>query len=326
MKSRNPRTALLVLALFAGAGASNLQAQSGRISGRVTSQDTTEALEGARVMLVGTTLIETTNREGRYSFRSVPPGQQQVRVLRIGYRSQTRTATLAPNEAITVDFGLTAEPVTIDEMVVTATGEQRKLEVANAVSTIDAARVVEEAPIAEFGNLISGRAAGVQVLKSGGTTGTGTRIRIRGSNSISLSNEPLFYIDGVRMESGSTSSTLDIGGFGQGGGAGPSRINDLNPEDIEDIEIVKGPAAATLYGIQASNGVVRITTKRGRTGRPRWNMYIEQGAVTDHNTYPLNYHGRDTTGSAPRPRWISTPRWKTRRRGHSRPGTGSSMA
>jgi TonB-linked SusC/RagA family outer membrane protein len=297
MRSRNPRTVLLTLALVTGALIPSLQAQAGRISGQVTDQSTAEPLEGARVMLVGTTLIETTNREGRYNFRSVPSGQQQVRVLRIGYRSQTRPATLAASETIVVDFGLTAEPVTLDEMVVTATGEQRKLEVANAVSTIDAARVVEEAPIAEFGNLISGRAAGVQVLKSGGTTGTGSRIRIRGSNSISLSNEPLYYIDGVRMESGSTSSTLDIGGFGQGGGAGPSRINDLNPEDIEDIEVVKGPAAATLYGIQASNGVVRITTKRGRTGRPRWNMYIEQGAVTDHNTYPLNYMGRDTTGS-----------------------------
>ncbi len=79
------------------------------------------------------------------------------------------------------------------------------------------------------------------------------------------------------MESGATSSTLDIGGFGQGVGAAPSRINDLNPDDIESIEIVKGPAAATLYGIQASNGVVRITTKRGRAGRPRWNLLHRDG-------------------------------------------------
>jgi TonB-dependent SusC/RagA subfamily outer membrane receptor len=97
------------------------------------------------------------------------------------------------------------------------------------------------------------------------------------------------------MESGATSSTLDIGGFGQGVGAAPSRINDINPEDIESIEIVKGPAAATLYGIQASNGVVRITTKKGRAGRARWNLYTELGAVDDHNTYPINFNGRDNT-------------------------------
>ena len=183
----------------------------------------------------------------------------------------------------------------LDEIVTTATGEQRKLEVGNAVATIDAARIAEESPITEFGNLLSGRAAGVQVQKSGGTTGTGTRIRIRGSNSVSLSNEPLYYVDGIRMESGASSATLDIGGFGQGAGAAPSRINDLNPEDIESIEIVKGPAAATLYGIQASNGVVRITTKQGRAGRARWNLYAEIGAVHDQNTYPINFNGRDST-------------------------------
>ncbi len=197
-----------------------------------------------------------------------------MRVLRVGYRPATERANVAPGEAAALDFALTGAPVQLDEIVTTATGEQRKLEIANAVTTIDVARVAEQAPITEFGNLISGRAAGVQVLKSGGTTGTGTRIRIRGSNSISLSNEPLYYIDGIRMESNPSSSTLDIGGFGAGlGQQGPSRINDLNPGRHRIIEIVKGPAAATLYGIQASNGVVRITTKRGVAGPARWNVY-----------------------------------------------------
>ena len=94
---------------------------------------------------------------------------------------------------------------------------------ANAVSTIDVASIAAEQPITQMADLISGRAAGVQVLKSAGTTGSGTRIRIRGSNSISLSNEPLYYIDGIRMESSASSSTLDIGGFGAGtpGPTGP---------------------------------------------------------------------------------------------------------
>ena len=142
---------------------------------------------------------------------------------------------------------------------------------------------------------IFGSRPGPSQMISSGTTGTGTRIRIRGSNSISLSNEPLYYLDGIRLESNPTSSTLDIGGFGSGIGAGPSRINDLNPDDIQDIEIVKGPAAATLYGIQASNGVVRVSTKRGVAGPPRWSFFSELGAVSDNNTYPLNYYGRDTT-------------------------------
>jgi TonB-linked SusC/RagA family outer membrane protein len=271
------------------------EAQQGSIGGVVSDEATGQPLEAARVVLTGPNRIETTNQEGRYQFRNVPAGSYGVRVLRLGYRPATDTANVAPGESVALDIALNGAPVQLDEIVTTATGQQRKLEVANAVSTIDAARVAEESPISEFGNLLSGRAAGVQVQKTGGTTGTGTRIRIRGSNSVSLSNEPLYYIDGVRMESGATSSSLDIGGFGQGVGAAPSRINDLNPEDIESIEIVKGPAAATLYGIQASNGVVRITTKRGRAGRARWNLYSEAGAVRDHNTYPINFNGRDDT-------------------------------
>jgi TonB-linked SusC/RagA family outer membrane protein len=284
-----------VVCALALAAVSLAEAQQSSVGGVVTDEATGQPLEAARVLLTGANRIEATNQEGRYLFRNVAPGSYAVRVLRLGYRPATDSANVAPGEAVALDFALTGAPVQLDEIVTTATGEQRKLEVGNVVATIDAARITEESPIAEFGNLLSGRAAGVQVQKSGGTTGTGTRIRIRGSNSVSLSNEPLYYIDGIRMESGASSGTLDIGGFGQGAGAAPSRINDLNPEDIESIEIVKGPAAATLYGIQASNGVVRITTKRGRAGKARWNLYSELGAVRDHNTYPINFNGRDST-------------------------------
>ena len=284
---------LLLVGLAAAARPAG--AQQGTVGGLVTDESTGTPLEGARVLLAGPNRVETTNGEGRFAFRGVPAGNYTLRVLRLGYKPATAEAAVAPGETVDLTVAMTAAPVQLDEIVSTATGDQRKLEVGNAITTIDVARVAEEAPITEFSNLLSGRAAGVQVQKSGGTTGTGTRIRIRGSNSVSLSNEPLYYIDGIRMESGATSSTLDIGGFGQGVGAAPSRINDINPEDIESIEIVKGPAAATLYGIQASNGVVRITTKRGRAGRARWNLYTELGAVDDHNTYPINFNGRDNT-------------------------------
>jgi TonB-linked SusC/RagA family outer membrane protein len=295
MRQRIFGAGLALGALALGLWTAPAAAQQGAIEGAVTDQATGQALEAARVVITGTNRIETTNREGRYRFRGLGAGSYQVRVLRLGFKPVIDSAHVAPGETVALDFAMEPAPVQLDEIVTTATGEQRKLEVANAVSTIDAAKVAEEAPITEFGNLISGRAAGVQVLKSGGTTGTGTRIRIRGSNSISLSNEPLYYIDGVRMESNSSSLSLDISG-GVGGGA-TSRINDLNPDDIESIEIVKGPAAATLYGIQASNGVVRITTKRGTAGKPRWNLFTEAGAVHDNNTYPLNFFGRDTTAA-----------------------------
>lgn len=288
----------LGLALLLGLAAAwprTALAQQARINGLISDSVTGAGLEGARVMLVGTSLIEVTDRDGRYGFRSVASGNYQLRVLRVGYEPQLRTVAVAPGETGELNFALTPSAIQLDEIVVTASGEQRKLEVSNSSVTIDAAKVTAEAPITEIGNLISGRAAGVQVLKTGGTTGTGTRIRIRGSNSVSLSNEPLYYIDGIRMESNPSSLSLDVGGGIPGGKT--SRINDLNPDDIESIEIVKGPAAATLYGIQASNGVVRITTKRGAAGRPRWNLFVEQGAVDDRNTYPINWTGKDNTGS-----------------------------
>jgi TonB-linked SusC/RagA family outer membrane protein len=294
IRQRFLRVPLLIGGLGFSASAAAL-AQQGAVGGQVVDASGGAPLEAARVILTGPNRIESTNRDGRFLFREVAPGSYQVRVLRLGYKPDTATASVGPGETVALTFSLNAAPVQLDEIVSTATGEQRKLEVANAVSSIDAARVAEESPIAEFGNLLSGRAAGVQVLKSGGATGTGTRIRVRGSNSISLSNEPLYYIDGIRMESSSSSLSLDVGG-GIGGGA-TSRINDLNPDDIESIEIVKGPAAATLYGIQASNGVVRITTKRGSAGKARWNLFTEAGGVHDNNKYPLNFFGRDTTAA-----------------------------
>jgi TonB-linked SusC/RagA family outer membrane protein len=262
------------------------QAQQGTITGTVSDQATGGPLENARVILVGPNRIEATSREGHFTFRGVAPGNYQVRALRLGYRPATDSAAVAPGEAVTMDFALTLAPVQLDEIVTTATGQQSRLEIGNSVATIAASQVAEEAPITEFGDLISGRAAGVQVLKSSGATGTGTKIRIRGSNSVSLSNEPLYYIDGVRMDATPDGYAYNIGG------QSTSRINDLNPDDIENIEIVKGPSAATLYGIQAANGVVLITTRRGAAGKARWNAFVEQGVVTDQNTYRTNYFGR----------------------------------
>ena len=202
MRQRVFGAGLVLGALALGVRAAPVAAQQSGIQGTVTDQATGQALEAARVMLTGTNRIETTNRDGKYHFREIAEGSYQVRVLRLGFKPVTDSAHVAPGETVTLDFAMEPAPVQLDEIVSTVTGEQRKLELGNAVSTIDAAKITEEAPITEFGNLLSGRAAGVTVQKTGGTTGSGTRIRIRGSNSVSLSNEPLYYIDGIRMESG----------------------------------------------------------------------------------------------------------------------------
>ena len=132
--------------------------------------------------------------------------------------------------------------------------------------------------------LLVGQAPGVQVLP-GNETGTGARIRIRGVNSITLANDPIYIIDGVRMTSSNGSQSGNI----FTGGAVQSRAEDINPDEIENIEIVKGPSAATLYGTDAANGVVVITTKRGRAGDTRYHVTAESGVITDDNTYPTAY-------------------------------------
>ena len=257
----------------------------GIVTGQVVDANSRQPLSGAQIVVDGTTIGGLTNAQGRYRLQNIPVGPQQVRAILIGFEPVTLSVTITAGEATVADFELTQSAITLDAVVVTAVGQQRKRELGNTVATVAAAEVVEVAPINSMSDLIQGRSAGVTVFNSAGSVGMGSRIRIRGSNSISLSNEPLVYVDGVRIDNSN-------GGVGLGGQE-PSRLDDINPEDIESIEIVKGPAAATLYGTEAANGVIRITTKRGRAGQTQWSFWVEQGAVQERNTYPLNYAGLD---------------------------------
>ena len=277
------RHSLLALGLLSGlAGA--LAAQGGIISGRVTDQADGRPLVGARVVVMGTSFTTSTNAEGRYRIPGVPAGAQQVRASQIGYASGTKPVTVTDQGTATVDFTLALTPFSLDEVVVTATGDLAKREVGNAVSTVDAAPLVASTAISNVNDLLVAKAPGVQVLP-GSTTGTGGRVRIRGNSSLSLSNNPIYVIDGIRMTSDVNSMSIGIGG------SSPSRVNDLNPEDIESIDVVRGPSASSLYGTDAANGVIVIKTKKGKAGRPVWNGYIEQGFIRDENKYPDAYRG-----------------------------------
>jgi TonB-linked SusC/RagA family outer membrane protein len=195
--------------------------------------------------------------------------------------------TVSASTPAVADVALTQAAFSLAAVVTTVTGQQRKVELANATSQIAVADKIAELPVSNVGQLLSGRSAGVQVV-SAGATGAGSRIRIRGQSSLSLSNDPVVIIDGVRMTAATGSSSIGVGG------SAPSRLDDLNPEEIENIEVIKGPSAATLYGTEAANGVINITTKRGKAGATRWNFYTENGRITDPNSYPLMYYGWGT--------------------------------
>jgi TonB-linked SusC/RagA family outer membrane protein len=284
--------AIAVLALFV---ALPLAAQTGTLVGRITDRASGQPVPTGRIQVVQAGQVAAANFEGRYRVSGLAPGNYDVRVIAVGYAAERQTVVIAAGQTATLDFTLSQIPYTIEDIVTTATGEQRRLELGHTVGVIRADSLASLDVITNMSSLLQARTAGVSILPSAGSTGAGTRIRIRGANSLSLSNEPIIFIDGVKVNSSPASSSLGTGG------QSPSRLNDINPDEIESIEVVKGPSAATLYGTEAANGVIRIQTKRGRAGTPRWNTYIEAGKLSDPNNYLNNYRaiGRTITGGVP---------------------------
>ncbi|HEY4306301.1 MAG TPA: TonB-dependent receptor plug domain-containing protein, partial [Gemmatimonadaceae bacterium] len=251
------------------------------VTGRVTEAATGAPIPDARVAVIGTGLTASTNGEGRYTIRNAPVGTVEVRVLRVGFQEMKKSVQTANDQTATLDFAMTQAVLQLADVVTTATGETRRVELGNAVSNVEVGQISEQQTVRNMSDVLNARVAGVSV-ESGMQAGVGSRIRIRGSNSVSLDNAPIYIVDGVRMTS-QTSFAYSLGS------AQPTRVDDINPDDIESIEIVKGPSAATLYGTAASNGVVLITTKKGKAGKPQWTTFIEGGVLVDRaNNYPTN--------------------------------------
>jgi TonB-linked SusC/RagA family outer membrane protein len=288
---------IVTLALGTGAAPALVLAQGaagggGIITGRVTDAASGQPLPAAQVTLVGTTRGAASGDDGRYRLAAVPAGSYQVRVLRIGYQAVTRPVTVSAGQTVTLDVALTGTAVSLDQVVVTATGDAvRRREQGNAVASIQPSAEVLAAAV-NITDVLNSRTPGVQVQSSSGTTGAGSRVRIRGASSLSLVNEPLLVVDGIRANNEVGNRAVVGGGVGTNigtGGQAVSRLNDINPEDIESIEIVKGPAGVALYGTAAANGVIQITTKKGRAGRTRWNAYGETGRLDQIVELPAGY-------------------------------------
>ncbi len=275
---RWPATALLVL--LPGAA----MAQTGIIVGKVTDVATKQPIAEARIVLSAGTAVTQTNQDGEYRLVNVRPGSVIVAAFRLGYKTKADTVRVASGETVTANFAMAANLVTLSELVITGTaGNQERKAQAALVASVSAADVIKDSPITSVANLLQSRVPGVALSSQSGTAGTATTIRIRGASSINLSNQPLLFIDGVRINEGQIAS-------GQSGQV-YDRMNDINPEEIESIEVVKGPAAATLYGADASAGVIQIITKKGRAGSNSFqqNLRIEQGSSDANYTPPNNY-------------------------------------
>ena len=242
------------------------------ITGVVTDEQSGQPLPGVQVSIIGTTVGAVTDAQGRYRILGGAAGAVRLRARLLGYTAVDRSVTLEDGKTTIVDFLLVSSPLSLDAVVVTGTaGGSQVREIGNAVGRIDAAKIAETSPAVNVQQLLGQRDPGVVVQPAAGMVGAGSAIRIRGTASLSLTNQPIIYVDGVRIDNNAA------GGPSIRQGRTAARLNDFNPEDIESIEIIKGPAAATLYGTEASNGVIQVLTKRGKSGAAKVDVSLRTG-------------------------------------------------
>lgn len=228
--------------------------QNGSVLGQVLDSSTGKGIDGATVVLIGTKLPVVSMNNGTFMISNVPQGQYQISVKLLGYNQKT-VGVKVESGAVQVRIVLSASTTSLNEVLTTATGAQRRVEIPSDIVKIDADKIRERAPVRSAIDLIeAAQVPGVLVTRGGGDPGAPSRIRIRGIGSISENNDPVIIMDGVWIDMTST------------------RLNDIDPAAIETIEIVRGPSAATLYGQDAANGVIVITSKRGTSGPAKWNL------------------------------------------------------
>ncbi|MDO7851306.1 TonB-dependent receptor [Hymenobacter sp. CA1UV-4] len=217
-------------------------AQAGRtVSGTITS-DTGEGLPGVTVIVKGTTIGATTNASGEYSL-TVPEGSSTLVISSIGYEKKE----VAIGASGSVNARLTTEAQALNEVQVVGYGTQKKSQVTGAISSVDE-QALRDVPVANVGQALQGRAAGITISSNGTSPGQAPTIRIRGNRSLSGSNDPLLVVDGVPYD---------------------GSLNDLNPDDLTSVEVLKDASSTAIYGARGANGVILITTRRGKAGAAR---------------------------------------------------------
>lgn len=280
------RSRLLTLALVAAGLAYQPAAaqQTGTIVGVVRNQ-AGEPLTGATVSVeTGQTVLSVA--EGRYIVRGVPTGGRTVSVALIGYATMEQTVTVPAGGTVTLNFTLSTEAVALEGLVVVGYATQSERNISGAVATISAE---ELQPVAStsVNQMLSGKAAGLNLTTRSAQPGGGVTVNVRGAIS-SGDNTPLYVIDGVPItEFESSVPGLEVGVLGYYGGIDRDPLAYLNPQDIESITVLKDASAAAIYGSAAANGVVLITTKSGDRGGVRWRYGFNYSAKPRHEYFPL---------------------------------------
>lgn len=284
-----PRLLVAVGLLCAAAPALHAQ---GTIRGTIVESASRQPLAGASVSVVGTTLRTVTGADGQFTLGNVAAGRVRVRAAMLGHQPAEASVAVADGQTARADFALAPAAVGLEAIVVTGTpGATSRRQLPNSVTTLDVEEVTAKTTLSDVAEVLQSRTPGVQILSNAGTPGAAPDIRIRGAGSLTAVR-PIVYVDGIRY------NDTDLGNFGASG-AGitsfstqvTSALSFINPEDIESIEVIKGPAASTLYGAEAAAGVIQIITKKGSRGaqQTRWSLRYEMGENQMAADIPDNY-------------------------------------
>lgn len=259
--------------------------QEAVVRGQVVDASTGKPLDGVGVRIRDTQTGTLTDDDGAYELRLTRTGSVELVAGIIGYSEATRSVTLQPGESVTVDFRLRPTRIKMDALVATVGGEQiERKATGTSVGDIDASQAVDQGAVSSFSDVLNARSEGVTVERSSGMTGMGSRVRVRGVSSLTQDNNPLIVIDGVRAN-----NNTDFDAFATGGQS-TSRFDDLDPNQIESIQVMKGPTAAALYGSEASPGVIIVETRSGSMEtEPEIRFRTRQAFVDDNGDYPDTY-------------------------------------
>jgi TonB-dependent SusC/RagA subfamily outer membrane receptor len=268
------------------------QIATGTVSGRVTDASIGRGLPDVQVTIDGTRIGAITGPNGEYTLIGVPAGARNVTVRRIGYQPTTRTVQVGSGLTATADVALNVSAVNLSEVVVTGTGtatEKRK--VGTSIATVDSA-VISRAQAVTVDQAMQGKIPGAQITQNSGSPGGGgISVRLRGVNSFISGSDPLYIVDGVIVDNES-GQLADLGTRSNP----QNRLADLNPSDIDHIEIIRGAAAAALYGSRANNGVVQIFTKRGNIGKAHFSATTRWATSELREQQPFNFYPFDVNG------------------------------
>src|SRR4029079_13070559 len=249
MKRRLITVSLLsACALLLPTSRASAQGETGRITGVITGAENNQPIQGVRVTLLGTQLTVTSNPQGRYTIAGLAPGMYRLRASAIGYTPVVvDSVPVRVGQASNADLALKHQTVELEKVVVVGYGTLAKRDLTGAVGSV-AGDQIKQIPTTNAIEAIKGRVSGVDIVSTGYKPGDGVRVRVRGQRSLKASNDPLYVLDGIPMAGG---------------------IGDLNPGDIQSIEVLKDASATAIYGSRGANGVVLVTSKKGQAGATR---------------------------------------------------------